>query len=30
VGEALRRAEAFWVAHDFQPSRAALLERLRG
>jgi poly(A) polymerase len=30
VGEALRRAEAFWVEHDFQPSREALLERLRG
>jgi poly(A) polymerase len=29
VGEALRRAEAFWVEHDFEPSRAALLERLR-
>ncbi|HEY4030801.1 MAG TPA: CCA tRNA nucleotidyltransferase [Caulobacteraceae bacterium] len=29
VGEALRRAEAFWVEHDFEPSRTALLERLR-
>jgi poly(A) polymerase len=29
VGEALRRAEAFWVEHDFQPSRTALLEQLR-
>jgi poly(A) polymerase len=30
VGEALRRTEAFWVEHDFQPSREALLERLKG
>jgi poly(A) polymerase len=29
VGEALRRAEAFWVEHDFQASREALLEQLR-
>jgi poly(A) polymerase len=29
VGEALRRAEAFWVEQDFQPDRTALLERLR-
>jgi poly(A) polymerase len=29
VGVALRRAEAFWVEHDFQPSREALLEQLR-
>src|SRR6185312_15642426 len=30
VGEALRRVEAYWIDHDFQPSREALLERLRG
>ena len=29
VGVALRRTEAFWVEHDFQPSREALLEQLR-
>jgi poly(A) polymerase len=28
VGEALRRVEAFWVEHDFQPSREALLRQL--
>ena len=28
VGEALRRVEAFWVEHDFQPGREALLKRL--
>jgi poly(A) polymerase len=28
VGEALRRAEGFWVEHDFQPGRDALLEQL--
>jgi poly(A) polymerase len=28
VGEALRRAEAFWVENDFQPGREALLKRL--
>jgi poly(A) polymerase len=28
VGEALRRVEAYWVEHDFQPSREALLEQL--
>jgi len=25
----LRRVEAFWIAHDFQPGREALLERLK-
>ena len=30
VGEALRRAETFWVEHDFQPGREALLELLSG
>ncbi len=28
VGEALRRVEAFWVEHDFEPGREALLEQL--
>ena len=30
VGRALRRVERFWIEHDFQPSREALLEQLRG
>ncbi|MGZ3312775.1 MAG: CCA tRNA nucleotidyltransferase [Caulobacteraceae bacterium] len=30
VGEALRRAEAFWVEQDFQPGREVLLDRLKG
>lgn len=30
MGEALRRAEAFWVEHDFQPDREALSERMKG
>jgi poly(A) polymerase len=30
VGEALRRVEAFWIEHDFQPDREALFERLKG
>jgi poly(A) polymerase len=29
LGEALREAEAFWVAHDFQPDREALLARVK-
>jgi poly(A) polymerase len=28
VGEALRRVEAFWVEHDFQPEKPALLRQL--
>jgi poly(A) polymerase len=28
VGQALRRVEAYWIDHDFQPSREALLEQL--
>ena len=28
VGEALRQIEAFWIEHDFQPDRAALIARL--
>jgi poly(A) polymerase len=30
VGAALRRVESYWIDHDFQPSREALLEQLRG
>jgi poly(A) polymerase len=30
VGQALRRVESYWIDHDFQPSREALLEQLRG
>jgi poly(A) polymerase len=29
VGAALRRTEAWWIDHDFEPSREALLDRLR-
>ena len=29
VGEALRRAEAFWIAHDFKPGREALIAQLK-
>jgi poly(A) polymerase len=29
MGQALRAAEAWWIAEDFRPDRAALLERLR-
>jgi poly(A) polymerase len=29
VGEALRRVEGFWIDHDFQPGREALLEQLK-
>jgi poly(A) polymerase len=29
VGVALRRVESYWIDHDFQPSREALLEELR-
>jgi poly(A) polymerase len=29
VGEALRRVEAFWIEHDFQPAREALLRQLK-
>jgi poly(A) polymerase len=30
MGKALRDAEAFWVEHDFQPSRQDLVSRLNG
>ena len=29
VGDLLRRAEALWLAEDFRPDRAELLQRLR-
>jgi len=29
VGAALRRVQDFWIEHDFQPSREALLDQLR-
>jgi poly(A) polymerase len=29
MGQALRAAESWWIAEDFRPDRAALLERLR-
>jgi poly(A) polymerase len=29
MGKALREAEAFWAEHDFQPTRADLLSRLK-
>jgi poly(A) polymerase len=29
VGEALREAESFWIEHDFQPDREALLARVK-
>jgi poly(A) polymerase len=29
VGEALRRVEAYWIDHDFQPSREVLLEQFK-
>lgn len=29
IGEALRRAESFWIDHDFQPSRETLLEQFK-
>ena len=29
VGQALRRVEGFWIDHDFQPGRQALLDQLK-